>query len=57
MREEDVVFDEDDFHPLCPRILFTAAEKLNFHRVWRSALVVKGLGRKVPYLQLAHRLN
>ncbi|CAN0906412.1 hypothetical protein LINGRAHAP2_LOCUS24233 [Linum grandiflorum] len=57
MREEDDVIDEDDDDPLCPSILFTASEKTSYRQAWRSALVVRGLGRKVPYLQLAHRLN
>ncbi|CAN0880263.1 hypothetical protein LINGRAHAP2_LOCUS13565, partial [Linum grandiflorum] len=56
MREEDDMMDEDD-DPTCPSILFTAAEKLSFRREWRSALVVKGLGRRIPYLPLARRLN
>ncbi|CAN0903112.1 hypothetical protein LINGRAHAP2_LOCUS37194 [Linum grandiflorum] len=33
------------------------AEKAGFRRPWRSALVVKGLDRKVPYLPLARRHN
>ncbi|CAN0906278.1 hypothetical protein LINGRAHAP2_LOCUS24152 [Linum grandiflorum] len=57
MREEDDVLDEEEIDPLCPLILFTAAEKTSFRRAWRSALVVKGLGRKVPYFPLASRLN
>ncbi|CAN0919977.1 hypothetical protein LINGRAHAP2_LOCUS31768 [Linum grandiflorum] len=56
MREEDDMMDEED-DPLCPSILFTAAEKLCFRREWRSALIVKGLGRRIPYLLLARRLN
>ncbi|CAN0901138.1 hypothetical protein LINGRAHAP2_LOCUS21245 [Linum grandiflorum] len=56
MREEDDMMDEDD-DPTCPSILFTVAEKLSFRREWRSALVVKGLGRRIPYLPLARRLN
>ncbi|CAN0904870.1 hypothetical protein LINGRAHAP2_LOCUS23348 [Linum grandiflorum] len=57
MREEDdeIAAEEDD--PLCLQICFTAAEKASFRRPWRSALVVKGLGRNVPYLPLARRLN
>ncbi|CAN0928868.1 hypothetical protein LINGRAHAP2_LOCUS36719 [Linum grandiflorum] len=57
MREEDDEFDESSFDPLCPDVLFTAEEKTALRRVWRSALVVKGLGRRVPYTLLAPRLN
>ncbi|CAN0917328.1 hypothetical protein LINGRAHAP2_LOCUS30230 [Linum grandiflorum] len=45
MREEDDMLDEDDNDPLCPSILFSATEKSSFRRAWRSALVVRGLGR------------
>ncbi|CAI0400331.1 unnamed protein product [Linum tenue] len=38
-------------------ILFTAAEKIWCRREWRSALVVKGLGRRVLYIPLARHLN
>ncbi|CAN0846263.1 hypothetical protein LINGRAHAP2_LOCUS4370 [Linum grandiflorum] len=57
MREEDDVFDEETYDPLCPSVLFTAAEKVSFRRILRSALVVKSLGRRVPYAALAPRLN
>ncbi|CAN1222094.1 hypothetical protein LINGRAPRIM_LOCUS481 [Linum grandiflorum] len=57
MREEDDELDEEEEDPLCPQIFFTAAEKASFRRPCRSALVVKGLGRNVPYLPLARRLN
>ncbi|CAN0915410.1 hypothetical protein LINGRAHAP2_LOCUS29112 [Linum grandiflorum] len=57
LREEDDVMEDEEEDPLCPSILFTAAEKASFRRVWRSALVVHGLGRRVPYLPLARRLN
>ncbi|CAN0830922.1 hypothetical protein LINGRAHAP2_LOCUS1567 [Linum grandiflorum] len=57
MREEDDMVDDEEDDPLCPQICFTAAEKASFRRPWRSALVVKGLGRNVPYLPLARRLN
>ncbi|CAN0826590.1 hypothetical protein LINGRAPRIM_LOCUS2308 [Linum grandiflorum] len=56
-REEDDVFDEETFDPLCPPVLFSAAEKASFRRVWRSALVVRGLGKRFPYSILAQRLN
>ncbi|CAN0926247.1 hypothetical protein LINGRAHAP2_LOCUS35235 [Linum grandiflorum] len=57
MREEDDEFNEEEDDPLCPTIMFTATEKASFRREWRSALVVKGLDRRVPYLPLARRLN
>ncbi|CAN0905344.1 hypothetical protein LINGRAHAP2_LOCUS23606 [Linum grandiflorum] len=57
MREEDDVFDEDTYDPSCPPVLFSAAEKASFRRVWRSALVVRGLGRRIPYSILAPRQN
>ncbi|CAN0898928.1 hypothetical protein LINGRAHAP2_LOCUS19984 [Linum grandiflorum] len=57
MREEDDSYAEDEDDPLCPSIAFTAAEKVSFRREWRSALVVKGLGRRISYLPLARRLN
>ncbi|CAN0839249.1 hypothetical protein LINGRAHAP2_LOCUS2524 [Linum grandiflorum] len=56
LREEDDDFDDDE-DPLCPSIAFSAAEKASFRREWRSALVVKGLGRRLSYLPLARRLN
>ncbi|CAN0918489.1 hypothetical protein LINGRAHAP2_LOCUS30895 [Linum grandiflorum] len=56
-REEDDELDDEEFDTLCPSIQFTAAEKSSFRREWRSALVVKGFGRKVWYLPLARRLN
>ncbi|CAN0903024.1 hypothetical protein LINGRAHAP2_LOCUS22333 [Linum grandiflorum] len=57
IREEDECHDDEEEDPLCPLIEFTAAEKAAFRREWRSALIVKGLGRKVSYLPLARRLN
>ncbi|CAI0406612.1 unnamed protein product [Linum tenue] len=42
---------------MCPTVLFTAAQKIRWRREWRSALVVRGLGRRVSYLPLARRLN
>ncbi|CAN0845684.1 hypothetical protein LINGRAHAP2_LOCUS4173 [Linum grandiflorum] len=57
MREEDDMVDEEEDDPLCPQICFTAEEKARFQRPWRSALVVKGLDRKIPYIPLARRLN
>ncbi|CAN0886133.1 hypothetical protein LINGRAHAP2_LOCUS15293 [Linum grandiflorum] len=49
--------DDEEEDPLCPQICFTAKEKARFRRPCRSALVVKGLDRKIPYLPLARRLN
>ncbi|CAN0918315.1 hypothetical protein LINGRAHAP2_LOCUS30801 [Linum grandiflorum] len=57
MREEEDELDDDEDDPLCPPILFTAQEKITFRQEWRSALVVKGLGRRVSYLPLSQRLN
>ncbi|CAN0908379.1 hypothetical protein LINGRAHAP2_LOCUS25255 [Linum grandiflorum] len=57
MLEDDEETELDDDDPLCPSIFFTAAEKMSFRREWRSALVVKGLGRRIPYPALARRLN
>ncbi|CAN0837800.1 hypothetical protein LINGRAHAP2_LOCUS1904 [Linum grandiflorum] len=57
MREEDDMVDEEDDEPLCPKVCFTAVEKERFRHPWWSALVVKGLGRNVPYLPLASQLN
>ncbi|CAN1239300.1 hypothetical protein LINGRAPRIM_LOCUS2322 [Linum grandiflorum] len=57
MREEDDVLDEDTYDLLCLPVLFSAAEKASFRRVWRSALVVRGLGRRIPYSVLAPILN
>ncbi|CAN0898841.1 hypothetical protein LINGRAHAP2_LOCUS19938 [Linum grandiflorum] len=55
-KEEDDELDDDD-DPMCPSVLFTAAEKIQFRREWRSALVVKGLDRRISFLPLARRLN
>ncbi|CAI0381495.1 unnamed protein product [Linum tenue] len=56
-KEEDDEIGEEKEDPKCPTILFTAAEKSKWRREWRSALVVKGLGRRVSYMTLARRLN
>ncbi|CAI0458592.1 unnamed protein product [Linum tenue] len=56
-KEEDDIEDEENYDPTCPTICFPAAEKIRWRREWRSALVVKGLGRKVSYLPLVKRLN
>ncbi|CAN1245901.1 hypothetical protein LINGRAPRIM_LOCUS3057 [Linum grandiflorum] len=56
-REEDDEVNEEEEDPLCSQVCFTAEEKTHFRRPWRSALVVKGLDRKIPYLPLARRLN
>ncbi|CAL1356042.1 unnamed protein product [Linum trigynum] len=53
--EDDEIDAEED--PKCPTIPFIAAEKIKWRREWRSALVVKGLGRRVSYIPLARRLN
>ncbi|CAI0428682.1 unnamed protein product [Linum tenue] len=56
-KEEDDFVDEEAEDPKCPTICFTATEKAKWRREWRSALVVKGLGRRVAYVPLAKRLN
>ncbi|CAI0406261.1 unnamed protein product [Linum tenue] len=56
-KEDDDQVGEEEQNPLCPTIPFTAAEKIRWRREWRSALVVKGLGRNVPYIPLVRRLN
>ncbi|CAI0540349.1 unnamed protein product, partial [Linum tenue] len=56
-KEEDDVIDEESYDPRCPPVLFTAAQKIKWRREWRSTLIVKGLGRDVPYIPLAKRLN
>ncbi|CAL1389095.1 unnamed protein product [Linum trigynum] len=56
-KEEDDFIPEEEKDPTCPTVLFSAAQKIRWRREWRSALVVRGLGRKVPYLPLARRLN
>ncbi|CAL1413259.1 unnamed protein product [Linum trigynum] len=56
-KEEDEPFDDMESDPLCPTATFTAAEKIIWRREWRSALVVKGLGRKVSYMELSRRPN
>ncbi|CAN0875114.1 hypothetical protein LINGRAHAP2_LOCUS10643 [Linum grandiflorum] len=57
MRAENEEIGDEEDDPLCPPIIFSAAEKARFRREWRSALIVKGLGRKVSYLPPARRLN
>ncbi|CAN0905711.1 hypothetical protein LINGRAHAP2_LOCUS23829 [Linum grandiflorum] len=57
MRDENDEVDEKEDDPLCPQLSFSAAKKAMFRRECRSALIVKGLGLKVPYLPLARRLN
>ncbi|CAL1360276.1 unnamed protein product [Linum trigynum] len=49
-------FDEED-DPTCPPIPFTAAEMRIYRRPWRSALVVKSLGRVVSYTVLSKCLQ
>ncbi|CAN0913248.1 hypothetical protein LINGRAHAP2_LOCUS27806 [Linum grandiflorum] len=55
-KEEDDELDDED-NPMCPSVLFTAAEKIQFRQEWRSTLVVKGLDRCISFLPLARRLN
>ncbi|CAN0846423.1 hypothetical protein LINGRAHAP2_LOCUS4447, partial [Linum grandiflorum] len=43
--------------PIVPCYFFTTREKICFRREWRSALVVKQLDWRVPYLPLARCLN
>ncbi|CAI0376389.1 unnamed protein product [Linum tenue] len=52
--DEGFVGEED---PLCPTIYFTAAEERTYCRKFRSALVVKALGRSVSYTAISLRLN
>ncbi|CAL1412275.1 unnamed protein product [Linum trigynum] len=58
MREEDLdeeVPEEDDPH--CPIIPFNDMEKARYRRKWRSALIVKVLGRTFPFPVLSKRLE
>ncbi|CAL1410689.1 unnamed protein product [Linum trigynum] len=55
--EEEYVVDEEDEDPRCSSPLFIVEQKIKWRREWRSALVVQGLGRRVPFLPLARRLN
>ncbi|CAI0431417.1 unnamed protein product [Linum tenue] len=58
MREED--HDDEtpeEENPRCPSILFMAMEKQRFRRKWRSALIVKVLGRTFPFPVLSKRLE
>ncbi|CAI0626162.1 unnamed protein product, partial [Linum tenue] len=48
---------EGEFDPKCPPIDFTPAEERLFCREWRSALVVKVLGRSVSYTLILKRLT
>ncbi|CAL1371131.1 unnamed protein product [Linum trigynum] len=48
---------EGEGDPKCPPVYFTSAEERMFIREWRSALVVKALGRSVSYTLMAKRLN
>ncbi|CAI0403485.1 unnamed protein product, partial [Linum tenue] len=56
-REEDDVVEEGTNDPKCPMSCFSVVEKIRWWQEWRSALVVKGLGRKVPHVPLVKRLN
>ncbi|CAI0550812.1 unnamed protein product [Linum tenue] len=58
MREDDLddeIPEDDD--PLCPTIAFTALEKQRWRREWRSALIIKVLGRTFPFPAIARRLE
>ncbi|CAL1393638.1 unnamed protein product [Linum trigynum] len=58
MREDtqrDQTTVEED--PRCPTIYFSPEEWHNYRREWRSALMVKVLGRSYPYPIMAKRLN
>ncbi|CAL1412878.1 unnamed protein product [Linum trigynum] len=59
MREDDLDDEvpEDDDDPLCPTIAYTALEKQRWRREWRSALIVKVLGRTFPFPVIARRLE
>ncbi|CAL1355059.1 unnamed protein product [Linum trigynum] len=48
---------DGEIDPKCPSIHFTAAEERLFCRSWRSALVVKALGRSVSYTLMLKRLQ
>ncbi|CAI0405118.1 unnamed protein product [Linum tenue] len=56
-REEDDYAPEGEYDPTCPTVLFSTAEKRSFRRDWRSALVVRGLGRNVPFNLLSPCLH
>ncbi|CAI0435221.1 unnamed protein product [Linum tenue] len=58
MREDDKddeVPEDDD--PRCPTIPFKASEKNQWRRQWRSALIVKVLGRSFPFPVVSRRLE
>ncbi|CAI0462165.1 unnamed protein product [Linum tenue] len=58
IREDDEDYSvpmNDD--PKCPTIPFTVAEVRKYRREWRSALMVKVLGRTYPYPVVAKRLQ
>ncbi|CAL1353872.1 unnamed protein product [Linum trigynum] len=48
---------DEEIDPICPEIQFSAAEKRSFCLPWRSALVVKVLGRTTSYTAISRRLN
>ncbi|CAI0391139.1 unnamed protein product [Linum tenue] len=58
MREDgrEAEQDEED-DPLCPPIPFSTVEERQYCRPWRSALVVKVLGRSTSYTAISKRLN
>ncbi|CAL1370145.1 unnamed protein product [Linum trigynum] len=58
IREDGLEHDgEGEGDPKCPAIHYTAAEERMFCRQWRSALVVKALGRTVSYTMMLKRLQ
>ncbi|CAL1394140.1 unnamed protein product [Linum trigynum] len=56
-KEEDEISGEEEQDPLCPTAPFSASQKIRWRTEWRSALVVRGLGRRVSYIPLEKRLN
>ncbi|CAL1360468.1 unnamed protein product [Linum trigynum] len=52
--KEDTAHEED---PRCPTIYFSPEEWRSYRREWRSALMVKVLGRSYPYPVISKRLN
>ncbi|CAI0453976.1 unnamed protein product [Linum tenue] len=58
MKEDDLddeIPEDDD--PLCPTIAYTAMEKQRWRREWRSALIVKVLGRTFAFPVISRRLE
>ncbi|CAL1393285.1 unnamed protein product [Linum trigynum] len=58
IREADCDEELSDVEdPLCPTIPFSTAEMRGYRREWRSALIVKVMGRTFQYPIMAKRLN